>query len=354
MKILYIANIRLPTEKAHGLQIMKTCEALARKGIQVELVVPGRKTHIQESAFEYYDVEDNFTITKLGTPDWVGIKISTILSQTLFSLAVFFRKSFWKANVIYSRDAGVLLWYLLLGRKLVYEAHTKPTRISLFVAKRVPALIVISGGLQDAYSSLGISKKKITIAHDAIDPGPFQNDYDQKEARAWLGIPQDKKVALYVGKIDEAKGAYTFAASSEHLPEEIIVVLIGPESPLKDSLKIMYPKALFLPEMPYKELPRVLAIGDILVLPNSAKDEDASKYTSPLKAFAYMATGKPIIASGVSALREILENKAVFFIPDDAWSLSQKIIIQPKIKFAYEQHTWNDRAETIQASIASL
>lgn len=27
MKLLYIANIRIPTEKAHGIQIMKMCEA---------------------------------------------------------------------------------------------------------------------------------------------------------------------------------------------------------------------------------------------------------------------------------------------------------------------------------------
>ena len=42
MKILYLADIRLPTEKAHGAQIMKTCEALARAGHAVELVVPRR------------------------------------------------------------------------------------------------------------------------------------------------------------------------------------------------------------------------------------------------------------------------------------------------------------------------
>ena len=32
MNILYLANVRLPTEKAHGAQIMKTCEALAAAG----------------------------------------------------------------------------------------------------------------------------------------------------------------------------------------------------------------------------------------------------------------------------------------------------------------------------------
>jgi hypothetical protein len=42
MKILYLADIRLPTEKAHGLQIMKTCEALAKQGVVVTLLVPSK------------------------------------------------------------------------------------------------------------------------------------------------------------------------------------------------------------------------------------------------------------------------------------------------------------------------
>jgi hypothetical protein len=47
MKICYIAAIRLPTEKAHGLQIMKTCEAFAAAGHDVELVVSDRATPIR-------------------------------------------------------------------------------------------------------------------------------------------------------------------------------------------------------------------------------------------------------------------------------------------------------------------
>ena len=40
MKLLYIADIRLPTEKAHGAQIMKTCEAFSLNGIDTELIIP--------------------------------------------------------------------------------------------------------------------------------------------------------------------------------------------------------------------------------------------------------------------------------------------------------------------------
>lgn len=346
MNILYLAFIRLPTEKAHGVQIMKTCEAFANEGVSVELVVPNRKTHIVEDPFEYYDVKKNFSITKLSVPDlvkWGSLGFS--LSALWFSEAAKWLKFFHKADIIYSRDASVLLQYLLLGRKLVYEAHTKPTPISTFVAKRAYRLVVISEGLRDVYMEKGVTPEKITVAHDAIDPEPFKKEYVQEESREWLGIPQDKKVALYVGRIDEAKGADMLAAASEIVPEDTLCVLIGP-GPIKDTLQDKYPKALFLPATPYRELPRVLAAADVLVLPNSAQDEDASAYTSPLKAFAYMATGKPIIASDVMALRSVLGDDAQYFISDSIESLAE-VLQNDSVSRSKQAFTWQHRAEKI-------
>ena len=56
MNVIYIANTRLPTEKAHGYQIMKTCEALASHGCAVELVVPRRKRFVAKDPFSYWAV----------------------------------------------------------------------------------------------------------------------------------------------------------------------------------------------------------------------------------------------------------------------------------------------------------
>lgn len=355
LRIFYLAFIRLPTEKAHGVQVMKTCEALVDLGADVELVVPGRKTHITEDSFAYYDVRQNFTLTNLKTSDMVSWgPLGFALSALWFSETAKWRKSFWKADIIYSRDAFLLLQYIFLGKKLVYEAHTKPTLISTFVARRVYRLIVISEGLRDAYIRRGVAPAKITVAHDAIDPKPFKKQYDQKESREWLGIPTDKKVALYVGRIDAAKGSDTFAAASEYVPEDTLCILIGP-GPLAKELKKKYPKALILPETPYRELPRVLASADVLVLPNSAKDENATLYTSPLKAFAYMASGKPIIASNVPALREVLKNNALFVEPDNPRDLASALQTFPKNDTEEVRvYTWSDRAKEILAALPPL
>jgi hypothetical protein len=42
MQIYYIGHIRIPTEKAHGFQVMKMCEAFSENGHEVELIIPRR------------------------------------------------------------------------------------------------------------------------------------------------------------------------------------------------------------------------------------------------------------------------------------------------------------------------
>ena len=52
---------------------------------------------------------------------------------------------------------------------------------------------------------------------------------------------------------------------------------------------------------------RRLADADVLVLPNPAS-AISNRFTSPLKLFDYMASGRPIVASNLPAIREILRD----------------------------------------------
>ncbi len=60
MKLWYITNMRIPTEKAHGLQIVKMGKAFTHPGIEVQLIVPFRRQSPQmqqvESVWKYYEV----------------------------------------------------------------------------------------------------------------------------------------------------------------------------------------------------------------------------------------------------------------------------------------------------------
>ena len=57
----YIANARIPTERAHGVHMMKMCEAFAALGVPVEFIVPKRINVLRENPFHYYNVSETFS-----------------------------------------------------------------------------------------------------------------------------------------------------------------------------------------------------------------------------------------------------------------------------------------------------
>ncbi|MBI4059675.1 hypothetical protein HY406_01270, partial [Candidatus Giovannonibacteria bacterium] len=73
MRLVYLANMRLPTERAHGVQVMKMCEAFSKAGLEVLLVTPRRFTKIKTDPFEYYNVKKNFGMLKLPVLDLIPL-----------------------------------------------------------------------------------------------------------------------------------------------------------------------------------------------------------------------------------------------------------------------------------------
>jgi glycosyltransferase involved in cell wall biosynthesis len=101
--------------------------------------------------------------------------------------------------------------------------------------------------------------------------------------------------------------------------------------------------------VPHREVAKYLAIADILVLSNSVKYEESSSYTSPMKALEYVASGKPIVASDVPALREVFHDHPVtFFTADDASSLAEAVMkARPSSGSSSQLLTWDQRAKMI-------
>ncbi|HEX8994096.1 MAG TPA: glycosyltransferase [Candidatus Paceibacterota bacterium] len=329
MRILYLANIRLPTEKAHGIQIMKTCEAFARLGHEVELVVPTRKNFIADDPFSYYGVERNFTLTTLHAPDLVRFgPLGFLFSALWFSERARLRRAFWRADVIYSRDAFVLAQYSLLGRRLVFEAHAKPSASSRFVAKHAYRTVVISNGLKEAYVAAGIPSGRIVVVPDAVDEHRFDTVGSRAEARETLGFAQDENLVVYVGHLYARKGADTLADAAGRL-SDVRVVFVGGTTEDLAHFRARWgnvPNITIVGYVPPADVPHYLRAADVLVIPNSGKDEDASRFTSPMKLFEYMASGTPIVASDVPALREVLtSDEALFAAPDDAQALAEGV-----------------------------
>lgn len=347
MKICYIANIRLPTGKAHGLATMKMCEAFALQGNEVELVVPRRYNASKESSFRHYGMEESFTITKLPTLDFVRFgKIGFRIQALSFAVCAFWYTLFKKLDVIYGRDELSLSYLSFFKKNVVWESHTAKKK--WFVAgllKRLGKLVVISNGLKEYYVSLGVPAERILVASSGVDLGMFERIKESKEElRKKLNLPLNKKIIAYVGKLKtmgEEKG-------------------VGELDKVISEVKKNYPEAelLIVSKAKPHEVPAYMKAVDILVM-NYPNTEHYAKYMSPLKMFEYMASGNPIVATDLPSIREILdESTAYLFNSDDSKGVTKKVLemlehyrkAQIKAIKATErvkEFTWKRRAKKI-------
>lgn len=366
MKILYIASIRLPTEKAHGIQIMKTCEAFALQGVDIKLCVPNFLFSLNKvDFFSFYKIKNIFRIKKVLSLRLIYLgPIGYFLETLIFFIMIFFSKSFWEADFIFTRDE-VLAWLsTLFGKKVVWETHTG--NFNFFVkrtAKRLLKIIAISQGLKDLYVSKGIASDKILVCRDAVDIKDFDLDISKIDARRKMDLPLDKKIVLYAGRLDGWKGIVTLLDASKNFKEDILVVVVGGDENQVLGFKTRYPKVMFLGFKPYNDLPMYQKAADVLVLPNTGQNQISRLFTSPLKLFTYMASRVPIVASDLPSIREVLDNSsAVFVNPDDPQDLLKGVEsvlggavnadIITKNAFAKVQgYTWVSRVNEILKSL---
>lgn len=368
MKFFYIANIRLPTEKAHGIQIMEMCSAFAEQGLQVELVVPKRSNFIQEDPFIYHDVPHTFTLRTLPSFDFIRFgRVGFFVGLFSFIASSVWYALFQKDAVFYTRDELIALVLHLIGRQVAWEGHTGQRNlvVRMLILLRVP-IVVITEALKELYVADGSISAKILVAPDGADIGRFNIAMTQEGARERLGLPGDKKIVLYKGHLYERKGAHTLARAALLMSKEIMCVFIGGSEEDVVSFRSEFggnENISILGNKPRRETPIYQRAADLLVIPNSARDDISKLYTSPMKLFGYMASGVPIIASDLPTLREIIDpSLAYFFIPDDPKSLGQVIertlneYEEAKKKGSAalalaEQYSWQKRAQHIVAFI---
>ena len=375
MKLIYIANIRLPTEKAHGIQIMKMCEAFASTAeLNVELIVPWRFNKIKEDPFIYYGVEKKFTITRIPSLDLISLgRIGFWVQAGSFAFFAFFYGLLSrKVGVIYSRDELPVFLFGFFKNNIFWEMHTKKENFFTDRAlSGVQGVILITQGLRDFYLAKGVNKNKIFVAPDGVDVQQFYIEKNKIELRECLDLPEDKKIIGYVGKyktMGEPKGVDDLIISfSEVLIslQNAFLLLVGINENEVGELKNIFQRVgvkeecyKIVTHVPQREAFLYMKASDALVM-NYPDTPHYALYMSPLKLFEYMASGVPIITSDLPSVREILnENNSLIVKEHGYLGLAKGVVLLLENKDfsakiaeqAYkdvQNYTWEKRATTI-------
>ncbi|MBI2406657.1 MAG: glycosyltransferase family 4 protein [Candidatus Harrisonbacteria bacterium] len=367
MKLAYIANIRLPTEKAHGAQIMNMCAAFAAAGHEVTLVVPRRRNALIADPFDFYGVPRNFAVKKLWCLDFLALpflkRIGFMLESMCFLGALQLYALFRKTDVYYTRDLSIAAG-LLTRRPLFYEIHSLPERDTWLHRRacwRASGIIVISEGLRKELIVRGATAQKVLLARDAVDIARFDVTLDRFQCRKKLGLPLDRKIIVYTGHLYGWKGADVFARAAAELPPDTLVYIVGGTDDDVRLFKQQFASANLhiVGWKNSREIPLWLKAADVLVLPTSGKETIGARYTSPMKLFEYMASGTPIVASNLPSIREVLdESRAILVAPDEPRALAEGIrrvsrdadmaTVRASAARQYvSEYTWENRARRI-------
>ena len=371
MDILYIANVRMPTEKAHGFQIAKTIEALLENNANVEMLLPKRPNHIEDSIVDYYSLRMPIKIKYIPIPFNFILKVSSSLYFKLerfyFTLLAFIIALF-SNRTVYSREITICFLLAIFNKDVVYEDHEpKNSKVWLyrFFLKKIDKKVIVAKNLMELYKEFGIDERAYRFIPNGVDVESFENVKPDKSIwRDRMNISSDKKTVLYIGHFYRWKGIYTLIDASSHIQNAQVVLIGGTDTDyneVSDYVKRCDINNISLHKfVPHNEIIKFIKSADILVLPNTAKEERSLKYTTPIKLFEYMASGVPIVASKIMSFQNYLEENvnAIMFEPDNAKDLTDKVnnllnspgLIERISQNAHKQvidYSWDKRAEKI-------
>lgn len=239
----------------------------------------------------------------LDIDDWeMGFKKESCsrlsLTQSFKSLATF---------ALYFYNMGSYL-NTLFGEKLSHLADE---------------ITVSNSFLKDKFGGIVVWHGRDT---EAFDPAKF----DKYLLREKYQIEETKKVVMFFGTPGVHKGIEDLINAIDSIKvQDIVLVIVGidrdyySQNLVKIGKEMLGDRFRIFGLQPFERVPEFLAMADIVVIPQ--KKNFASVGQVPAKVFDAMAMAKPIIATNVSDLPEILDGCGWIVEPDTPEQLAKTI-----------------------------
>lgn len=171
----------------------------------------------------------------------------------------------------------------------------------LWCVRRADRIITPSQHLARVIAGWGVPAGRVRVIYNAVP----QNDLhtvDRAALRAKLGLPAAGRLLVSVARLTPIKGVHTAIAALTHLPDDVVLVVVG-EGPQLAELERMAPpgRVIFVGGQPHDRVLEYMRAADIYVL--SSVIEGLSH--TLLEA---LSVGTPSVASDVGGNPEVIRD----------------------------------------------
>lgn len=377
LNLVYIQNANLPTEWAHGYQIVKTCQALAKVGAKVSLVLPRRINHERKRGlYEYYGIERSFETFWLPVIDLLSYvpfaleKVPYLIERWTFlkSLARYLR-ALPPDAVCYTRDPIIAIEIKKIrpNLRVFLELHALPNPSTLSRLGSIDGFVALTSWIRKRVLEQ-FPGSNATVVPDAVDLGIFDPPLSKDEARRRLSIPIEETAVVYGGRfatMEQGKGLSSldeavFSLKDQFPKIHLYLVGGGYEEFIRVEGRAPHTSTTCIPPVKRDILATYYRAAAALAMPFPNTPHYAYEM-SPMKMFEYMASGTPIITSDLPSVRDVLdENMAILYPPDDEDRLRDALekflelddearnrMARAAKKVVIEKYTWGARAKNI-------
>ena len=406
LRIVYLADIRFPIERANGIQTMETCHALGTRGHRVELVVRPDTHAPARDPFAYYGLAPLERLT-IQTAPVTGPAAARRIGYLSFALGRVAGAG--RADVVFTRDLGVASLVLRLPRALrpplVYESHgyapdvaaalpqliatasapagrklRRLARREAHVWRTADGYVTITRSLAEDLAARFGERPRLHVVPDGTrvatrGDGARALDAKSREPGADVPHPGSSRsvasggapVVAYAGHLYAWKGVDVLLEALARVPN-VHGLIVGGHSAEPDLERVktaagrlgIADRVTFTGLVEPGRVAELLRSATILVLPNPAS-AISDRFTSPLKLFEYMAAGRAIVASDLPSIREVLHDgvNAVLVPAGDAAAIASgitRLLDDPSLAArlalaateASIHYSWERRAERLE------
>lgn len=334
MKIIYPHNQKMMLKRAHDVLVMNTCHALANIGTSVHLII-GKTSKNKQLILDHYGLTDysNLYIHQIpilrGRISWHGIYNFFCLMR-LFNI-----KINEKPDLIYLSERKLCHFLLKYKKKIqipiIYEVHElhapnyqKPDLMESAIFTCVDAIITTTDALKEAISNIYSPSIDCFIVPLATKTGFQNNNVFNPTKRTFFRL-------FYIGQLYPLQGVEIAIEALSLLPSNITLDIIGGNDHHISALKNIAIRLNVISKVKFHgfvkpdQVFKIAQQADAFLIPSLP--EGKMPYVSHTKIYEYLSFGRPIVASDLPSIKEVIKDQitCLLFRPGDPKSLAETI-----------------------------